>query len=196
MIIALHRINTIRELREVPKTYGVEVDVRGYGEKIILNHEPLEPGDELGAYLAEYHHRFIIFNVKEAGIEAEIHAAAATYGIRDYFLLDAEFPYIYRASRSGERRIAVRYSEDEPIEMAQHFRGKVDWVWIDTQTTLPLRPKVVSALRGYKTALVSPERFGRPGDVPVYLQKMRELNFSPDLVMTELRLAPLYEAFS
>jgi len=37
--------------------------------------------------------------------------------------LDVEFPYLYRASRLGERAIAVRFSEDEPIELIYKYKN-------------------------------------------------------------------------
>ena len=99
MILVMHRINTIEGLKKVPKEYGVEVDVRGSNGKLILNHEPLEGGDGLEEYLKNFEHRFIIFNIKEAGVEDKVIALAEKYGIEDYFLLDVEFPYLYRATR-------------------------------------------------------------------------------------------------
>jgi hypothetical protein len=41
MIIICHRINTIEELKKIPKEYGVEIDVRGYGDKMVLTHDPI-----------------------------------------------------------------------------------------------------------------------------------------------------------
>jgi hypothetical protein len=64
MIIICHRINTIEELKKIPKEYGVEIDVRGYGDKMVLTHDPIkEQGsyDELEEYLQNYDHKFIIF---------------------------------------------------------------------------------------------------------------------------------------
>lgn len=196
MIIVIHRVNSIRALKKIPPKYGVEVDVRGFGKKLVLNHEPLAGGDELEAYLRNFHHRFIIFNIKEAGIEERVIALAKKFGIRNYFLLDVEFPYLYRAAREGERRIAVRYSEDEPIEAALKYKGKVDWVWIDTQTRLPLNKKIVQQLRGFKTAIVSPERWGRSEDILPYFKKMKRLKFLPDLVMTGRMQFDIYNKYT
>ena len=39
--------------------------------------------------------------------------------IKDYFLLDVEMPYIYSATKKGERNIAIRYSEYENIFLAK-----------------------------------------------------------------------------
>lgn len=35
-----HRINTIDELKIVPENLGVEVDLRDYGDRLILQHDP------------------------------------------------------------------------------------------------------------------------------------------------------------
>src|SRR3989344_8084685 len=202
MIIIAHRINKIVDLKNIPKHYGVEIDIRGYGKKLLLTHDPIDDPqkyDELEEYLKNFKHAFIIFNTKEAGYEQRILDLAAKYGIKDYFLLDVEFPYLYRATRKeGVRKIAVRYSEAEPIEAveAQVVDGQplLDWVWIDTNTQLPLDADIVRRLQGFKTCLVCPERWGRPADIAAYVAEMKALNFSPTAVMTSLEEAPQWEA--
>ena len=192
MIIIRHRINTIEGLKQVPTKYGVEIDVRGYGNKLLLNHDPIEDPrqyDELEEFLQNYHHSFIIFNLKEAGYEQRVIDLAAKYGIENYFLLDVEFPYLYRGTRKENvRKIAVRYSEAEPIEAveAQVKEGQplLDWVWIDTNTVLPLDAEIMERLRPFKTCLVCPERWGRPEDIQPYIDKMKSLGFKLDAVMT------------
>ena len=202
MIIIAHRINKIADLKNIPERYGVEIDIRGYGKKLLLTHDPIDDPqkyDELEEYLKNFKHAFIIFNTKEAGYEQRILDLAAKYGIKDYFLLDVEFPYLYRATRKeGVRKIAVRYSEAEPIEAveAQIAKGKplLDWVWIDTNTKLPLDSQIVRRLKPFKTALVCPERWGRPEDIVVYIKHMRALGFKPDAVMTNIRYAQQWES--
>lgn len=188
MLIIEHRVNTVTGLREVPQEHGVEIDVR-YDNRtggLYLNHDPGE-GEDLEAYLKEFAHAFVIFNIKEAGIEARCISLAAQYGIpkSKYFLLDVEFPYLYRASRNEEvREIAVRFSEAEPLEMALAQKGFVDWVWIDTNTTLPLDERTAKELaRNFKTCLVSPDRWRRPDDIPRYREAMQKLNFRLDAAM-------------
>ncbi|MEK7172938.1 MAG: hypothetical protein AAB740_03100, partial [Patescibacteria group bacterium] len=110
-------------------------------------------------------------------------------GIENYFFLDVEFPYLYRATRKdGMRKIAARYSEAEPIEMveAQMKDGKslLSWVWIDTNTELPLNKDVARRLKPFKTCLVCPERWGRPGDIESYGKQIKKINFKLDAVMT------------
>jgi hypothetical protein len=192
MIKIIHRINTIEGLKKVPREYGVEIDVRGFGSKLLLTHDTIDPEkkyDELEEYLDNYNHRFIIFNIKEAGYENRVIKLAEEKGIEDYFLLDVEFPYLYSATRKdGFRKIAVRFSEAEPIEavLAQKRNGKslIDWVWIDTNTKLPLDKENVKILKNYKTCLVCPERWGRPEDIKKYKEQLKNLNFKLDAVMT------------
>lgn len=207
MQIYAHRVNTLEKLALVPKHFGVEIDIRGLGGQMLLNHDPLQDGvtyvaleDFLGEYVRLGLTGGIIFNTKEAGYEKRILDLANQYGVSDgSYLLDVEFPYLYRATRKeGVRAIAVRYSEAEPIESveAQIIDGKpvLDWVWIDTNTKLPLDASVVCRLKPFKTCLVCPERWGRPQDIALYIEKMKELNFSPTAVMTSLEEAPKWEA--
>lgn len=193
MIVIAHRINRQQELKALPVHYGVEVDVRAEGDTLVLHHDPFQGGESLKKYLEAYRHRFIIFNIKEAGIEERVIGTAHKHGIAEYFLLDVEFPYLYRAARAGVRTIAVRYSEDEPVETAERYRDMVDWVWIDTQTRLPLNATTIEALRGAKTCLVSPDRWGRPEDIPRYREQMQKLSFEPTAVMTGAECIPLWE---
>ena len=37
-----HRINTIEELKRIDKKYGVEMDIRDYGNDLILSHDPFK----------------------------------------------------------------------------------------------------------------------------------------------------------
>ena len=203
MLIICHRVNKIAALKAIPPKFGIEIDVRGYGDKLLLNHEPIaNPADhdKLEDYLKHFRHAFIIFNLKEAGYEQKVIDLAKKYHIQDYFLLDVEFPYLYRATRKdGFRKIAVRYSEAEPIEAveAQIIEGKplLDWVWIDTNTQLPLTRGIVKKLSGFKTCLVCPDRWGRPEDIQKYIQQMKKLGFRPDAVMTAESYVKKWEEF-
>ena len=47
MIIITHRVNTLKELKNISSEYGVEVDVREYNSNLILNHEPFKNGNKL-----------------------------------------------------------------------------------------------------------------------------------------------------
>ncbi len=57
----------------------------------------------------------------------------------------------------------MRFSEHEPIEFALAFAGRVDWVWVDCFTRLPLDRESHRRLREhFKICLVSPELQGHP----------------------------------
>lgn len=187
-LIVIHRINTIKQLNTIPPNYGVEVDVRADGDRLMLHHEPFQGGDDFGEYLRAYHHAFIIFNIKEAGIERRVIDLATKHRVEQYFLLDVEFPFIFQGAFGRgipglNKRVAIRYSEVEPIEQALMLKGRCDWVWVDTNTKLPLDKTVVNQLAGFKTCLVSPDRWGRTQDILPYRYEMEKLNFQLDAVM-------------
>jgi hypothetical protein len=189
----VHRINEIEKLAQIPHRFGIEIDIRAYGSELILNHEPFLRGDRLVDYLDAYKHGLLVLNIKEAGIEDEVLRLVKSHGISDYFLLDCEFPYIYRSTREGVHQIAMRYSEDEPIEAALNYRSKADWVWVDTNTQLPLSSNIIEQLDGFKTCLVCPERWGRSHDIAPYAAAMKSLSFQPDAIMTGLEFIQKWE---
>ena len=185
MEIIIHRVNTIRELKIIEAEFGAEIDIRAWNSDLILNHEPFQDGEKLIDYLDEYKNGTLILNIKEDGIEDEVlrHVRERPQ-IKSYFLLDVEFPYLYRASRQGERNIAIRFSEDESIETVENYIGMVDWVWIDTNTKFPITKENNTTLDNFKKCLVCPERWGRPEDIANYRRKMLSYGFVLDAVMS------------
>ena len=69
MIYIAHRINTIEQLQKVPNRYGVEVDLRDYNDKLILQHDPFLNGQLFDEYLKYFNHNFLILNIKSERIE-------------------------------------------------------------------------------------------------------------------------------
>lgn len=162
MLIINHRTNTIRELEKTPPSYGVEVDIRTYNDKLILHHEPFVEGENFEEFLKQYHHAFLILNIKCEGIEAEVIRLTEKYGIKDYFLLDVTFPFIIKLINRGFPRIAVRFSELESIDTCLNLKGKVEWVFIDNLTHLPIENNALKILKEYfKICIVSPELLKR-----------------------------------
>ena len=185
MEIIIHRVNTIRELKIIEAEFGAEIDIRAWNSDLILNHEPFQDGEKLIDYLDEYKNGTLILNIKEDGIEDEVlRLVRERPQIKSYFLLDVEFPYLYRASRQGERNIAIRFSEDESIETVENYIGMVDWVWIDTNTKFPITKENNTTLDNFKKCLVCPERWGRPEDIANYRRKMLSYGFVLDAVMS------------
>lgn len=193
--IIIHRVNSINGLKRIKPRFGTEIDIRAWGSEIILNHEPFSSGERIEDYLDEYRHGTLILNIKEAGIEDEVLSLVRQRPqIKSYFLLDIEFPYIYRATRQGERAIAIRFSEDEPIEFAKKYVGKIDWVWIDTNTQMPVGEHNLPILNMFKKCLVCPERWGRPSDIANYKNLMSIMGFKIDAVMTSNQYINLWES--
>ena len=189
MKIIAHRINSLSELLASPAKYGVEVDIRSYGDKLVIHHDPFIEGEPFDAWIAAYQHGTLILNVKEEGLEARLIALMQSKGIADYFFLDQSFPFLVKWSEVGEHRCAVRVSEFESIETALTLAGKVDWVWVDCFTKFPLSEDDALRLKnaGFKLCLVSPELQGRNAEIeiPALASLLRERNIESDAVCTK-----------
>lgn len=162
MLKILHRVNTLEQLASCDPAFGVEMDVHGYGDRLVVQHDALSDGPDLVDWLSAYRHQFVIFNIKEEGIEEAVRRAAAEVGIENYFLLDMSFPALIKMVNKGERRISVRVSEYEPTAGALALANKIDWVWLDVFNGWPLSWADYDVLRaaGLKICLVSPELHG------------------------------------
>ncbi len=193
MEIIIHRVNKIKDLNKISQNFGAEIDIRTSGSNLILSHDPFIKGDMLENYLESYKHKTLVLNLKEAGIEKNILSLLKQYSIKSYFLLDVEMPYIYSATKKGERNIAIRYSEYENIFLAKYFIKKLNWVWIDTTTKLPLNSTNIKILSKFKSCLVCPERWGRASDIKKYKKKLSKLNYFPTAVMTSLKYAKYWK---
>lgn len=173
MIFVNHRINTVEALAQVPRSNGIELDIRYHEDDLILHHDPFghhrtEPTKFRDLLAAWDHAGPMILNVKTEGVERRCIALMAEFGIENWFFLDLSMPYFAifaeHAAKGdipgfGPQNLAVRYSEREPIEYALAFAGKALWVWVDCFTRLPLDAAITERLRnaGLRTCLVSPE---------------------------------------
>lgn len=160
MLYSCHRINTIIELQNIPKYYGIEIDLRdNIDGNIYLAHDPFIKGDIFDDFLKFYNHSFIILNIKSERIEYKVLEVLKKYMIKSYFFLDSSFPLIYKLSLEGEKNIAVRFSEFEDINTVINMSGKVEWVWVDCFTKNPLNKENYMLLKknGFKICFVSPE---------------------------------------
>ncbi len=169
MIIVRHRRNTAEELRATPTDFGIELDLRSQGDRLIIHHDPFANGEDFETWLQHYRHRLLILNVKEEGLEARLIALMREHCIDDWFFLDQSFPFLIRSARAGESRCAVRVSEYESIDTAMSLAGQVRWVWVDCFTRFPLDGEQARRLQGagFKLCLVSPELQGRDADTDI-----------------------------
>ena len=182
-----HRINTVRELQALPREFGVELDLRDCGEELILRHDPFGSGEKFADYLAEYQHGTIILNVKSERIEHKVIELLQQYKINDYFFLDSSIPMIFLLSMMGEKKSAVRFSEIESIETVLLMADKVDWVWVDCFSKLPIDRYSYQKLKqsGLKICLVSPELQGRPEDISTYKKYLDSEEIVFDAICTK-----------
>lgn len=173
MEIISHRRNTITELEATPVHFGVEVDIRSYGDQLIIHHDPFVMGESFDTWIAHYRHGTLILNVKEEGLENKLLAKMAEHNIERFFFLDQSFPFLIKTARTGERRCAARVSEFEHISTALTLAGKIDWVWVDCFTHFPLQEKDAKTLEnaGFRLCLVSPELQGRPAEEEIPLTR-------------------------
>lgn len=154
-----HRINTKEELNKIPKEFGVELDLRDFGNRLILQHDPFKDGEDFEEYLKIYNHGTMILNIKSERIENKVLSLIKKYNINNYFFLDSSFPMINSLINQGEKKIALRFSEFETLENIFKLKDKIDWVWIDCFSRLPIDINSYKKLKelNLKLCLVSPE---------------------------------------
>jgi hypothetical protein len=160
MLKILHRVNTVEKLNNTNIKYGIEIDVRSFNKKLILNHEPFQDSVSLNTILKKYQHKHLIFNVKEEGIEDLILSYIKKFKIKDYFLLDVTFPKIYHFIKNKKKiNLCLRKSKFEELNELNFFKNKIKWVWIDTfDDKIPLNIKNLKLYsKIFKLCLVSPE---------------------------------------
>jgi hypothetical protein len=182
-----HRINTIKSLNQIPPEYGVELDLRdNTNGQIIINHEPFEEGENFENYIKNYNHLFIILNIKSEGIEIKVLELLKKYEIKNYFFLDCSFPMINKLINLGEKKIALRYSEYESIETVLNLKGKVDWVWVDCFTKIPINVKDYEILKKwFKLCFVSPELQNQEDKLEKYKNYLSKNNIIFDAICTK-----------
>lgn len=184
-----HRINTLQELKNLPEEFGVELDLRDdLNGKIYIQHNPFEPGEDFEDYLRAYHHGTMILNVKSERIEHKILDLMQIYKIEKYFFLDSTFPMIKLLSDLGERNIAIRFSEFEGMDTVRKMAGKVNWIWADTFTKLPIDNLIFTEMKelGYNICLVSPELQGQPEKIELYGEQILQERIDWDAICTKI----------
>jgi hypothetical protein len=141
----------------------VELDLRDkFDGNIVVTHDAYNDGDTWTNYLTAYQHNLMIANIKTEGIEQDIIRHLEKAGHDNYFLLDVSLPFLIKLSNLGIRKMAVRYSKYEPIELATQFINKVDWVWVDCFDGFPLNIDAYTLLKKhFKICMVSPELHGK-----------------------------------
>ena len=109
------------------------------------------------------------------------------YNIKNYFFIDSSFPMIKLLSDKGEKNIALRFSEYEGIDTLEKMQGKVNWVWVDCFTKLPINNEIYKKIKdmGYKLCLVSPELQGQAEKLELYIKQINKEKIEFDAICTK-----------
>ncbi len=188
MILIQHQINSIQELKKVPFEYGVEIDLRSDYDGIYLSHDPFIKGERFSSWIKHYQHKFLILNIKEEGLEIEIHKILEKNKVEDFFFLDCSFPYLIKTSAFLQKRICARYSEFESLETVINLRDKVRWVWVDCFRGHPLDKITYTKFQslGLKICLVSPELTGfEPKRILEFQKEFSRYKIKPDAICSK-----------
>ena len=183
-----HRVNTIKDLLNTPTECGVEIDLRDFGQKLILQHDPFKHGECFEEYLKNYHHGTMILNIKSEGIETRVLKLIKKYNVKNYFFLDCSFPMINLLSLKGEKNIALRFSEFEGLDTIRLMSKKVNWIWVDCFSKLPITAQTYKLLKNhkYKLCLVSPELQNQDLKLELYKSYLQQEGIIFDAICTKL----------
>lgn len=157
MLIIKHRINTINELKKIPKKFGVEVDLRSNKKDIYLHHNPFSKGVLFNKWVKYYDHKLIVLNVKEEGLEKKIVTILKKNKIKDYFFHDQTFSTLLKNKKIT--KVSIRISEYEELKKKKYLFKYIKWVWVDHFNNFELNEQLYRLLKkqNVKICIVSPE---------------------------------------
>lgn len=186
-MIIKHRVNTSQELIGVPPHFGAEIDLRLFEGELVLAHDPFVPGEKFEDWLEGFHHKTLILNVKEDGLERQITDLLRKKGISDYFFLDQPFPTLRKSAMAGHS-VAVRLSEFEPPINSSGI--DIKWVWLDSfnGNWAYLREHADWLIESkFDLCIVSPELQGRHNleEPHSILEIFEEIQLKPTAVCTK-----------
>lgn len=199
MKIIKHRINTIEGLVQIASNYGIEIDLRSKNGEIVLSHDPFpEESIHFTDWLKFYHHKTLVLNIKEEGLEQKVLEIMSSFEIQEFFFLDQSFPFMMKSLKDGESRVAIRFSDQESFDTIFKISNlelvNPDWVWIDSfsgnWSHLSDLAKIKSL--GFKVCLASPELHGRNLDLELENIKTFFINSQFDAICTKLPEKWLY----
>jgi hypothetical protein len=182
-----HRINTVHELKNIDKEFGVEIDLRDDHKsgQLILAHDPFSNGEYFEDYLKNYNHNTLILNIKSEHIELECLKLLEKYNINNYFFLDSSFPMIYLLNKDYKNNNnACRFSEYENINNFIDNKNMYSTIWVDCFTKFPLNNENYELIKkeNKKICIVSPELQKQPEKIENYRNYMIKNDIIPDMI--------------
>ena len=186
-----HRINSIDELKKIPSTFGIEVDIRDCQttNSLILSHDPFKKGINFHEYFKYYNNDTLILNIKSERTELNCIKMMDENNFTNYFFLDSNLPMIYLLNNKyNNNKIACRYSEFEPIENYHKIKNMISWIWIDCFTIFPLTINLYELFKNddKKICLVSPELQNQIEKIKEYRNFIIENEIIPDAICCKI----------
>jgi hypothetical protein len=128
-----HRRNSKEELISTPTKFGVEIDIRSYGNDLILQHDPFTGGTLFTDWLDHYSHSGLILNLKEDGLESQLLTILKDREIEDFFFLDQSYPSMIRSLRNNlDSKVSARSSEYESLNSIKSLPQSPAYIWCDS----------------------------------------------------------------
>jgi hypothetical protein len=184
--IISHRVNNLNKLKNTSEYFGVEIDIRTFKNKLILNHDPFLDGLNFETFIKIYDHSFLIINIKEEGIEKKIIQILNKFKIKKYFFLDSTVPMSLKLSSNINK--CLRISDLERINFESKKINQFSWIWIDYINDIyavkKIEFKILKKLK-IKNCFVSPELINinySPVRLKNFLQKNKII---PDAICTK-----------
>jgi len=185
MIPVVHKVNDVEILKRIPTNHGLEIDLRQNNGQIILNHEISPESEGFENFLIHYKHKLLVLNIKESGIEDQVISILKKNNIKDYFLLDIEFPYLLMNYKNQGNSLSLRFSTYESIQSVVPFKDYVDWLWVDTYESLTINSEIAEVLKSFKICLVSPSRWGKPEKLKSFIEIFEKFNIPICAILIE-----------
>lgn len=185
MIFVAHRINTIKNLKELEPKFGVEIDLRDFKKDIHISHDPFKKGIKLSRYLKYYKHNFIICNIKSERIELEVIKILKKFKIEKFFFLDSSFPMKVICLKKKIYNQSIRYSKFESLPKTNFF-DKIKWIWLDTFDGLPSARDIKKLKKNKrKICLVCPKLHDRKFDNSLIKKFIKDNHKHIDMICTK-----------
>lgn len=145
--------------------FGMETDIRDYGGRLVISHDPADAGSLPAENLFALYQKYtqagtLALNVKADGIQKLLYGLLEKYNIRQYFVFDMSVPEQVLYRQTG-MNYYTRHSE---IESVCTLYDRAVGVWLDSfyaQDWLTGSMIWQHLLAGKCVGIISPELHGK-----------------------------------
>jgi hypothetical protein len=171
-----HSVRSAAEVKQLPSWFGVHLEIRDRGSRLIVQPEPFQDGEDLESLLQQFDHSLLVVQVKSEGIAPHVLRVLELFNVQNYMLLGCS-PSMRAALREQDEKSALRVSDYEPAEWALAQAGHAEWVWVEGLQRGPLaRPLYADLKRRFKLCIASPEtQGGAPASIADFARQWHHL---------------------